>query len=202
MPDESKLLIAYIDLRSPYSFVAIKPIRNLSHELGVTLDWRPFGIDVEASYGAADARDDRALRKVKYIYRDARRLAEPQGLTIRGPERIYDPTLAHIAMLYAKDAGFLDQFVDTVYARFFDRAIDVGNPDELAGLVAELGGSKTDYEKFARGNGPGELAAVTAEAERLGVFGVPTLVFDGELYWGGDRLDMIRASCRKKPERE
>lgn len=29
------------------------------------------------------------------------------------------------------------------------------------------------------------------EAEALGVFGVPTMVFNGELFWGGDRIDML-----------
>lgn len=29
------------------------------------------------------------------------------------------------------------------------------------------------------------------EAETLGVFGVPTMVFNGELFWGGDRIDML-----------
>jgi DSBA-like thioredoxin domain len=25
----------------------------------------------------------------------------------------------------------------------------------------------------------------------LGVFGVPTMVFNGELFWGGDRIDLL-----------
>jgi 2-hydroxychromene-2-carboxylate isomerase len=29
------------------------------------------------------------------------------------------------------------------------------------------------------------------EAEALGVFGVPTMVFNGELFWGGDRIDLL-----------
>jgi 2-hydroxychromene-2-carboxylate isomerase len=30
------------------------------------------------------------------------------------------------------------------------------------------------------------------EAEQLGVFGVPTFVIAGEIFWGGDRLWMVR----------
>jgi 2-hydroxychromene-2-carboxylate isomerase len=29
------------------------------------------------------------------------------------------------------------------------------------------------------------------EAEMLGVFGVPTMVFNDELFWGTDRIDML-----------
>ena len=31
----------------------------------------------------------------------------------------------------------------------------------------------------------------TAEAEKLGVFGAPTFVLDGELFWGQDRLEFV-----------
>jgi 2-hydroxychromene-2-carboxylate isomerase len=37
------------------------------------------------------------------------------------------------------------------------------------------------------------------EAEALGVFGVPTMVFNGELFWGGDRIDMLIERI-KQPE--
>jgi 2-hydroxychromene-2-carboxylate isomerase len=33
--------------------------------------------------------------------------------------------------------------------------------------------------------------ANTDEAERLGVFGAPTFVLDGERFWGQDRLDFV-----------
>jgi 2-hydroxychromene-2-carboxylate isomerase len=36
------------------------------------------------------------------------------------------------------------------------------------------------------------FAALTAEARDLGVFGAPTYVVDGELFWGQDRLDFVQ----------
>ena len=36
------------------------------------------------------------------------------------------------------------------------------------------------------------MDAVIAEAEAMGVFGVPMFVLDGELFWGCDRLDLLR----------
>ena len=32
-----------------------------------------------------------------------------------------------------------------------------------------------------------------AEADKQGVFAVPTFVVDGELFWGQDRIDFVRA---------
>jgi 2-hydroxychromene-2-carboxylate isomerase len=34
-------------------------------------------------------------------------------------------------------------------------------------------------------------AACFAEADRDGIFGVPTFVVDGELFWGEDRIDWV-----------
>ncbi|MGI9387488.1 MAG: DsbA family protein [Methyloligellaceae bacterium] len=189
---DPRRLDAFIDLRSPYSYVALAPVRDLARECGLALTWRPYAIDVEASYGAAEERDPRALRKVKYIYRDARRIASPQGLVIRGPKRIYDARNAHIAFLFAREAGLIDPFLDTVYERFFSHAIDIEDHAALGALICDLGGSTSEYDAYASGSGSGDLERETKEAEALGVFGVPSLLYQGELFWGSDRLAMIK----------
>ena len=49
--------------------------------------------------------EERDLRKVRYSYMDARRLANRRALIVRGPKRIYDPSLAHIGMILAMAAS-------------------------------------------------------------------------------------------------
>ena len=104
----------YVDLRSPFSYIAKDGVRDLARDLDLELVWHPYAIDIAAAFGADGSRDARALRKVKYLYMDARRLAEPLGLVIRGPKRIFEPTLAHMAMLFARHAGTLDRYLDLV----------------------------------------------------------------------------------------
>ena len=52
-----------------------------------------------------------------------------------------------------------------------------------------------DYERVCEKHslGPDGLPRLIGEIEDedLGVFGVPTMVFNGELFWGGDRIDML-----------
>jgi 2-hydroxychromene-2-carboxylate isomerase len=191
-------LDVYIDLRSPYSYVAVEPLRRFAREMEHRLRWHPYAIDIEAAYGAQDARDGRALRKVKYIYRDARRLAAVQGLEIRGPKRIYDARLAHLGLLFAEREGFVDAYIDAVYRGFFTHALEIDNPAAIAGLIADLGGAPDRFETFASGPGPAALESERERAEALGVFGVPAIVFDGELYWGADRLPLVRQAILDK----
>jgi 2-hydroxychromene-2-carboxylate isomerase len=58
-------------------------------------------------------------------------------------------------------------------------------------VIASLGGSARDFEAYVAGPARQEHDRIVDEAEALGVFGVPTMVFNGELFWGGDRIDML-----------
>ncbi len=58
-------------------------------------------------------------------------------------------------------------------------------------MVASIGGSAEEFEAYVRGPARAEHDHIIDEAEALGVFGVPTMVFNGELFWGGDRIEML-----------
>ena len=82
-------LAVYIDLKSPYAFIAIEPTRAMASGLGVEIDWRPFTLDIPSYLGSArlDSRgavasSDRTPQQwtgVRYAYRDARRYAKLRG---------------------------------------------------------------------------------------------------------------------------
>ena len=184
----------WLDLRSPYSFLAMEPAYALEKEFGVTFNLRPFALEIG---GAVNLNDPqvvaRGLRKIKYLYADARRFATPRGLTILGPKKIFDQKLAHLAWLYADKSGKGRTLVDLAYARFFKRELDYEDRGAIDALLKESGVDPAGFQAFVAGEGPGELAAHQAEAEKQGVFAVPTFVVDGELFWGQDRIDFVRA---------
>ena len=60
-----------------------------------------------------------------------------------------------------------------------------------SGVIASIGGSAEAFEAYVHGPARAEHDRIVDEAEALGVFGVPTMVFNGELFWGGDRIDML-----------
>ncbi|MGZ5867638.1 MAG: DsbA family protein [Xanthobacteraceae bacterium] len=57
--------------------------------------------------------------------------------------------------------------------------------------MPDIGGSAKDFEAYVAGPARAEHDRIIEEAEALGVFGVPTMVFNGELFWGGDRIGML-----------
>ena len=122
---------------------------------------------------------------------DARRYANAQGLTMKGPRKIYDAYYASAGMLFAQRHGFFRPYHDTVFARFWSHDLEIDELGDISGVIASIGGSARDFEAYAQGPGRAEHDRIIDEAETLGVFGVPTMVFNGELFWGGDRIDLL-----------
>lgn len=190
----ARTLDLWLDLRSPYSFLAMEPAYALEREFGVTFNLRPFALEIGGAVNLNDPQAvARGLRKIKYLYADARRFATPRGLTILGPKKIFDQKLAHLAWLYADKSGKGRTLVDLAYPRFFKRELDYEDRGAIDALLKESGVDPAGFQAFVAGEGPGELAAHQAEAEKQGVFAVPTFVVDGELFWGQDRIDFVRA---------
>ena len=44
-------LIVYLDVKSPYAFVSVKPTLGLERELEIKFDWRPYTLDIPSYLG-------------------------------------------------------------------------------------------------------------------------------------------------------
>ena len=195
----SRSVDLWLDLKSPYSFLAKDPAYALERELGVTLRLRPYALDILGAYNVADPKvAERGLRRIKYLYADVRRFANQRGMIIRGPQKIFDSTLIHLAWMFADGGGKGRALIDAAYPRFFKRELDYEDRAAVEALLAEIGVDLAGFDVFATGAGPAALARHQAEAEEQGVFAVPTFVVDGELFWGQDRIDFVRAKLAAK----
>jgi 2-hydroxychromene-2-carboxylate isomerase len=195
----SKSVDFWLDLKSPYSYLAKDPAYALERELGVTLRLRPYDLDILGAYNVADAKAaERGLRRIKYLYLDVRRFARQRGMIIRGPKKIFDSTLIHLAWMFADAKGKGRALIDTAFPRFFKRELDYEDRAAVEALLKEIGVDLAGFDAFATGDGPALLARHQAEAEEQGVFAVPTFVVDGELFWGQDRMDFVRAKLTAK----
>ncbi len=80
----------YTDYKSPYAYVANKRLFELEETYGAALEWLPYTLRIPEFMGTVEERTPHFWRKVRYSYMDARRFANAQGLTMKGPRRIYD----------------------------------------------------------------------------------------------------------------
>jgi 2-hydroxychromene-2-carboxylate isomerase len=194
-----KKIRVYTDYKSPYAYVANKPLFELERTHDVELEWLPYTLRIAEYLGSVDDRSDHYWRKVKYAYMDARRYANAQGLILKGPKRIYNGYLSSVGMLFAQKHGFFRAYHDTVFEMFWTHQLDLDVLDEMKAVVSRLGGSGDDYAAYTA-SAREEHDAIIVDAEKRGVFGVPAMLLDGELFWGGDRIDLLRERIEKGPQ--
>jgi len=182
----------YIDYKSPYAYLAKDPAYELEREFGIRFDWLPYVLNIPDFLGTVEGRNPHQWRRVRYSYMDARRLANRRGLTVKGPQKIFDSSVAAIGMLYAQRRGVFLRYNDLVFERFWKREFDIEDRVAICKVLEESGAPVAAFFDFLEGEGRRELERINREAEEIGVFGVPTFVIDGELFWGGDRIWMVR----------
>jgi len=201
---EQQTLAVYIDYKSPYAYLAKDLVYELERDFAVHIDWLPYTLDIPSALGSATVDDNGRVieeqrnahqwRRVRYSYMDCRRQAQKRGLVIRGPRKIWDSTLALRGMMYAKREGptVLRRYHDTVFERFWKRELDIEDPGVISMVLAGTGANTTGLPTYLAGQGGEELENICRAAEAMGVFGVPTFVLSGELFWGREHLPDIR----------
>lgn len=197
----TKTIALYSDYKSPYAYLAVAAADALARDFGAEIQWRPYILDIPAYLGAANVDDDGNVlsearnahqwRRVKYSYMDVRRYANREGLTIRGPRKIFNSMTAGVGMLYAQAQGVFRPYHDLTFERFFKRELDIEDVAAVGAVLAEAGADVTSWDTYATGDGPDDVKRIQDEAEEMGVFGVPTFVLDGEIFWGREHLPVI-----------
>jgi 2-hydroxychromene-2-carboxylate isomerase len=127
-----------------------------------------------------------------------RRFANERGLTIRGTVKIWDTRIAHAAYLYARQSGRERALYEGLAPRFWNREFDIEDADKFVALLGEVGAAPEGFRNYLASKADAELAAIVREADERGLFGVPTCIFNGELFWGYDRLDVLRMRLTKE----
>ena len=184
-----KQIKMYSDYKSPFAYLAFDPAFELEKKYRVRVRWIPFQLRIKDK----GERSVYSEHKARYSYLDARRWAKPRGLVIRGPLKVYDTTPALIGGLFAQKQGRLLDYSRRVYERFFRRELEADQPGAIADVIASLGMSSADYRKYLSGEGAAAYQRAQDEAAADHVFGVPMFFFDGEPFWGHDRLPILEA---------
>jgi 2-hydroxychromene-2-carboxylate isomerase len=196
-------LIAYTDYKSPYAYLAKDPTYALERDCGIRVEWRPYILNIPNYLGSArldesgrvveSHRTPHQWRRVRYSYMDCRRKGRARGLVIRGTTKIWDSTLAAAGMLFAQAAGddIFRRYHDAVFARFWQREIDIEDPEAIAAALTEAGADGAAFPAWAD-QGQARVTEISQDAEEQGVFGVPSFLLDGELFWGNETLPDIR----------
>jgi 2-hydroxychromene-2-carboxylate isomerase len=177
----------YFDLVSPFSYLALGDIESLSRQVPITYKPVLFGA-ILAHFGQLGPAEI-APKRVQ-TYRLCMWKAREKAVAFRFP-----PAHPFNPLLLMRVATALEAEKSAVRALFDLIWRDGRDPHSPAtlGLVRERLGIADIEALIERSGAKDKLRAHTQDAIEAGVFGVPTLKLDGELFWGTDMLPMARA---------
>jgi 2-hydroxychromene-2-carboxylate isomerase len=182
----------WFEFASTYSYPAAMRVEEAARLRGKTILWRPFMLGpIMRSVGWNDSPFNIYPVKGRYMWRDVERVCASLNLAFRKPSVFPRNGLTAARIACAHDgAPWVPAFVRAVYTANFVEDADISEPDVLrrclAGLVQDpdaalASAGSTDAKARLRAN--------SERAVELGLFGAPSFVVDGELFWGNDRLE-------------
>jgi 2-hydroxychromene-2-carboxylate isomerase len=181
----------WYEFASTYSYLSVMRIEKVAAAAKVEVAWRPFLLGpIFRAQGWSDSPFNLYPAKGRYMWRDLERLAAGYGLPWRKPSVFpRNGLLAARIAFAAEPEGWCPDWTRAVFTAEFAHDRDVGDTAVLAGLLETL--DRDPGAVLARaesGENKAGLRAQTERAEVLGIFGAPSFVVEGELYWGNDRL--------------
>ena len=189
----------WFSVASTYTYLSVLRIADVARCEGVTFIWRPFGV-------RAIMKEQNNIPflgkpvKTAYMWRDIERRAARLGLRARVPApyplTAYD-TAHHVVMVGFAE-GWGEDYVRDTYRLWFGEGLEPGTEPSLSTALRAVGQDVTRVlAKAAEPAAAEALAAATDAAKARGVFGSPSFVTRGELFWGDDRMqDAIEWSRR------
>lgn len=176
---------------STYTYLSVMRLEIVERQSGVSFRWRPF--DVRAIMVEMNNLPfTHKPIKARYMWRDIERRAKTHGLPWSGipPYPIkYLPFANRIALVGAKE-GWCAQYTKAAYQRWFVNGHDPSIEPDLSGALQDIG---QNPERVIAAAASEEMKAAlnseTDTARALEIFGSPTFVTGGEIFWGDDRLE-------------
>lgn len=176
----------FFNFRSPYCYIASKTLFQIYDDYCTNLVWRPLG------GWSGRSSPDRAKVKVPLTRQDVKRITAKMGIPMIPPPITTEPTKAGAASLLAEERGLLRPWIVEVMRAEWATGLDIGNEEVLMEVGQRVGLDRDELAAaFSDKNYLDQLDKNWAEAQSLGLIGVPSFQIGEELFWGSDRIEYV-----------
>jgi 2-hydroxychromene-2-carboxylate isomerase len=184
----------YFSLISPWAYIGHGELQRLAARHGLQLDYRPVALGLVFPETGGLPLPKRHPARQRYRILELQRWRDKRGLKFHLHPQFwpFDPAPAD-RMVCAMQLAGVDpaRFIEAAFAGIFERQRNLSDQAERAEILEASG---YDPEWLARGeSGEAEIQHQLNLAEALQslVFGSPSYVLDGEVFWGQDRLELL-----------
>ena len=193
----------YFDCSSPWTYLAFHAIQPLAMEAGAEIVWKPIlvgGVFNAVNQTVYENRSNPNPRKQAYMLQDLAAWADLYNIKITFPPKVFPVNSVKCmrGAFVALDEGKLVPYATTAFEAYWGDDLDISKEAVLADIAARAGierqrffaGIETDACK-------GRLRTNTEELIARGGFGSPTIFVGEQMFFGNDRLPLIRAALAK-----
>jgi len=187
----SQAIDFYFDFSSPYAYLGSTRIEAVAQKHNRTVNWQPillgaiFKVSGQAPLTSYPLKGDYALHD---FHRAAREHNTPYKLPDPFPIGAVAASRACLWIKAANESTLqskISPFVHALFEAYYVDGRNISEPDEVLSIADALG-----IDKQALASGIADqtikdaLKSAVEQAIKLGIFGAPTMVVDGELFWG------------------
>jgi 2-hydroxychromene-2-carboxylate isomerase len=190
----AKTVDYYLSLISPWAYLGGPRLAEIAARHDAAVNVRPVDLGTIFPQSGGLPLPKRAPQRQAYRMAELKRWREHLAMPLTLEPKFFPAAEAAAAhLVYGAEAagGDPQRLAQAILAAVWAEERDIADLDTLKAILEETG---HDAGLIAKAEDPAMVerrAAATAEALERGVFGSPTYLVDGEVFWGQDRLDFV-----------
>jgi 2-hydroxychromene-2-carboxylate isomerase len=175
----------YFDFISPYAYIGLGRLDRLADRLAIR--YRPVLFAGLLNHWGQKGPAEISPKRI-WTFRWCTWWAAQQGIAFRAPAVHPFNPLPYLRLAIA--AGNTPPAIRRIFEALWTTGVDPADERAFAALARSL---SIDPARLADQAIKDTLRLETEQAVARGVFGVPTLIVDDELFWGADAMDFVEA---------
>ena len=194
-----KELNFYFDYLSPFSYFAWLKLPALAQELDFQINYKPVALGPLLNHWGIRGPGE-VQPKREFLLKQMLRYADSNKIEFTTPKTHPFNSLYALRLSLAEVAGpHQERVIEAIWKSGWQKRIDLGEPDELQKALREADLPAEDlYEKSFSREAKVALKNNIQEAISKGAFGVPSFVYQDELFWGNDSMNELTSFIQGK----
>ncbi len=190
----------YFDCSSPWTYLAFHAIQPLAAELGAEIAWKPIlvgGVFNTVNRTVYDSRANPNPLKAAYMLKDLAAWAQLYGLGIVFPPTVFPVNSVKCmrGAFVALDEGKLVPYATAAFEAYWGDNRDIAREEVLADIASRAGLERQGFfAAIETDSCKTRLRTNTDELMARGGFGSPTMFVGSSMFFGNDRLPLVRAA--------
>ena len=183
----------WFSIGSTYTYLSVNRISEVAKRENLSINWRPFSVR-KIMMDMDNIPFTPPSKKVKsdYMWRDIERRAKFYGFEAKvpAPYPLSQFDLANQIAILGMLEGWGVDYVYKTYQRWFQQGKEPATEPNLTEIFEELDLDHDETIKKANEDKiKDQYLQNTETAYKNGVFGSPSFIYEGEVFWGDDRLE-------------